>query len=207
MDRGSLWGGGSPISGTDEALTAQSLAVEVPPLQDSSLPDLHPSQANGSSNGSSAPPPAAASIPSGDGLAASGGLVGQVVDGTVTGITHFGAFVNLEGGQSGLIHISEIAYEYVRDIRDHLTLNQPVRVKVLQVNPANRKYDLSLKQAREAPAAVLPKWGRRGKRDKVLAEGADPAFEEKLSKFLKSSEERLLDVRRNLESKRGGRFK
>jgi len=94
----------------------------------------------------------------------------------------------------------------VRDIRDHLKLNESIQVKVLQVNPANGKYDLSLKQTREAPVAALPKW-RRGKRDKVLPEGADPMFEEKLSKFLKSSEERLLDVRRNLESKRGGRFK
>ena len=126
--------------------------------------------------------------------------------GTVTGITHFGAFVNLEGGQTGLIHISEIAYEYVRDIRDHLKLNELIKVKVLQVNPTNGKYDLSLKQTLEAPAAALPKW-RRARRDRVLPEGADPAFEEKLSKFMKSSEERLLDVKRNLESKRGGRFK
>jgi S1 RNA binding domain protein len=94
----------------------------------------------------------------------------------------------------------------VRDVRDHLKLNERVGVKVLQVNPANGKFDLSLKQTREAPAAVLPKW-RRGKRDKVLPEGADPAFEEKLSKFMKSSEERLLDVKRNLEAKRGARFK
>ncbi|TMC11168.1 MAG: S1 RNA-binding domain-containing protein [Chloroflexi bacterium] len=133
-------------------------------------------------------------------------MVGQTADGTVTGITHFGAFVNLDGGQTGLIHISEIAYEYVRDVRDHLKLNERVKVKVLQVNPANGKYDLSLKQTREAPAAVLPKW-RRGRRDKVLPEGADPLFEEKLSKFMKSSEERLLDVKRNLEAKRGGRYK
>jgi S1 RNA binding domain protein len=124
----------------------------------------------------------------------------------VTGITHFGAFVNLDGGQTGLIHISEIAYQYVRDVRDHLKLNERVRVKVLQVNPANGKYDLSLKQTQEAPPVIPPKW-HRGKRDKVLAEGADPVFEERLSKFMKSSEERLLDVKRNLEAKRGGRFK
>jgi S1 RNA binding domain protein len=135
------------------------------------------------------------------------GLVGQVVEGTVTGITHFGAFVNLEGGQPGLIHISEIAHEYVRDVREHVKLNERVQVKVLQVNPANGKYDLSLKQARAAPATVLPKW-KRGKRDRILPDGADPLFEEKLSKFVKSSEERLLDVKRNLEAKRGGvRFK
>ena len=136
------------------------------------------------------------------------GLVGQVVDGVVTGITHFGAFVVLEGGRSGLIHISEIAYEYVRDVRDHLKLNETVRVKVLQANPANGKYDLSLKQTREAPAdAIVAPKGRRSKRDRALPEGADPAFEEKLNKFLKTSEERLLDLRRNLDARRGGRIK
>ena len=131
---------------------------------------------------------------------------GTIVEGTVSGITHFGAFVNLDGGQTGLIHISEIAYEYVRDVRDHVKLNDRVKVKVLQVNPSNGKFDLSLKQTREAPAELVPRW-RRGRRDKVLPEGADPVFEEKLSKFLKSSEERLLDLKRNLEAKRGGRYR
>jgi S1 RNA binding domain protein len=190
-------GGGSLISGTGETLTARPPEADARPTEDLVTPEIHPEGSNGSTpNGSSA-----------DGSSsAPPSLVGQIVEGVVTGITHFGAFVNLDGGQNGLIHISEIAYEYVRDVRDHLKLNERVRVKVVQVNPANGKYDLSLKQTREAPAAVLPKW-RRGRRDKVLAEGADPVFEEKLSKFMKSSEERLLDVRRNLETKRGGRFK
>jgi len=119
-------------------------------LEDLTLPETHPEATNGSSaNGTAA-----------NGVAAAE-LVGQTVEGSVTGITHFGAFVNLEGGQTGLIHISEIAYEYVRDVRDHLKLNERVKVKVLQVNPANGKYDLSLKQTREAPAAMLPKWRRR----------------------------------------------
>ena len=190
-------GGGSQISGTGEPLTARPPEAEAQPIDALPSPEAHPEGSNGSSpNGSSANGRSAAS-PS---------LVGLTVEGTVTGITHFGAFVNLDGGENGLIHISEIAYEYVRDVRDHVKLNERVRVKVLQVNPANGKYDLSLKQTREAPAAVLPKW-RRGRRDKVLPEGADAVFEEKLSRFMKSSEERLLDVKRNLESKRGGRFK
>jgi len=147
-------GGGSQISGTGEPLTARPPEAEAQPIDALPSPEAHPEGSNGSSpNGSSANGRSAAS-PS---------LVGLTVEGTVTGITHFGAFVN-------------------------------------------GKYDLSLKQTREAPAAVLPKW-RRGRRDKVLPEGADPLFEEKLSKFMKSSEERLLDVKRNLESKRGGRFK
>lgn len=133
-------------------------------------------------------------------------VVGQIADGTITGITHFGAFVNLDGGATGLIHISEIAYAYVRDVRNHLKLNERVRVKVLQLNPGNGKYDLSLKQTLGPPPEVAVRW-RRGKRDKTLAEGADPIFEEKLSRFLKTSEERLLDLRRNVEAKRGGKYR
>jgi S1 RNA binding domain protein len=135
-----------------------------------------------------------------------GPVVGSLVEGTVSGITHFGAFVAIDGGTTGLIHISEIAYEYVRDVRDHLKLNDRVKVKVLQVNPSNGKFDLSLKQTQEAPPEVAGRW-RRGRKEKVLPEGADPLFEEKLSKFLKSSEERLLDLKRNIEAKRGGRYR
>ena len=75
-----------------------------------------------------------------------------------------------------------------------------------QVQSANGKYGLSLEQTRESPVAVLPRW-RRGERDKVLQEGADPASEEKLSMFMKSSEERLLDLEPNPEGKGGGRLR
>jgi S1 RNA binding domain protein len=141
--------------------------------------------------------------------------VGTLVEGTVVGITNFGAFVQIEGAGTGLIHISEIANEYVRDVNNHLKMNEKVKVKVLNVDPSNGKVDLSLKQA-AAPATsaglsappVLPRSYRRGGRGKrELPEGADPIFEEKLSKFMKSSEERLLDIKRNIEAKRGGRFK
>lgn len=141
---------------------------------------------------------------------------GSVVEGTVVGITNFGAFVQIEGAGTGLVHISEIANEYVRDVNNHLKMNERVKVKVLNVDTANGKMDLSLKQAlpvADRPpgfgtAPILPRSYRRSGRGKrELPEGADPVFEEKLSKFLKSSEERLLDIKRNLEAKRGGRFK
>jgi S1 RNA binding domain protein len=142
--------------------------------------------------------------------------IGTVVEGTVVGITNFGAFVQIEGAGTGLVHISEIANEYVRDVNNHLKMNEKVKVKVLNVDSANGKMDLSLKQAAvpDGPAGVaagppvLPRSYRRSGRSKrELPEGADPVFEEKLSKFLKSSEERLLDIKRNLEAKRGGRYK
>ena len=140
---------------------------------------------------------------------------GTVVEGTVVGITNFGAFVQIEGAGTGLVHISEIANEYVRDVNNHVKMNEKVKVKVLNVDSTNGKMDLSLKQAAAPPdgpagmsAPVLPRSYRRGGRGKrELPEGADPVFEEKLSKFLKTSEERLLDIKRNLEAKRGGRFK
>lgn len=136
------------------------------------------------------------------------------MEGTVVGITNFGAFVQIEGAGTGLVHISEIANEYVRDVNNHVKMNEKVKVKVLNVDSTNGKMDLSLKQAAvpEGPPGmstpVLPRSYRRGGRGKrELPEGADPVFEEKLSKFLKTSEERLLDIKRNLEAKRGGRFK
>jgi S1 RNA binding domain protein len=137
-----------------------------------------------------------------------------VVEGTVVGITNFGAFVQIDGAGTGLVHISEIANEYVRDVNNHVKMNDKVKVKVLNVDSTNGKMDLSLKQAAapEGPTGmttpVLPRSYRRGGRGKrELPEGADPVFEEKLSKFLKTSEERLLDIKRNIEAKRGGRFK
>jgi len=131
------------------------------------------------------------------------------VEGTVVGITNFGAFVQLDTGGTGLIHISEVANEYVRDVSDHLRLQEKVKVKILNVNPTNGKVDLSLKQATaQPPPALMPRPYRRwGKGKRELPEGADPVFEEKLSKFLKMSEERLLEIKRNIEAKRGGRYK
>ncbi|MBT9172260.1 MAG: General stress protein 13 [Syntrophomonadaceae bacterium] len=118
--------------------------------------------------------------------------VGDIVEGVVTGITHFGAFVQLENGETGLVHISEVANVYVKDINEHLQKKDKVRVKVLSVD-GKGKIGLSIKQTSSN--------GRSSYHSKV----ARQSFEDKLSKFLKESDERLLEVRRNTESKRGGR--
>ncbi|EIW19649.1 MULTISPECIES: S1 RNA-binding domain-containing protein [Pelosinus] len=133
--------------------------------------------------------------------------VGSVVEGVVTGITNFGAFVELSGGKVGLIHISEVADVYVRDVKDFLKEQDTVKVKVLSVDERG-KIGLSIKQLqppspspapspipRRAPANDNRRFG------KVNA----PSFEDKLTKFLKDSDERLGDLKRNTESKRGGR--
>ena len=75
--------------------------------------------------------------------------VGAVVEGTVTGITKFGAFVSLPDGKSGLVHISEIANTYVSDIRQHLTEGQDVKVMVIGLE--NGKVNLSIKRLEPKP--------------------------------------------------------
>ena len=70
--------------------------------------------------------------------------VGNILEGKVTGITDFGAFVDLPDGKSGMVHISEVAPTYVNKISDHLTEGQTVKVKVLSVGE-NGKISLSIK--------------------------------------------------------------
>jgi S1 RNA binding domain protein len=116
---------------------------------------------------------------------------GTILEGTVVKITHYGAFVELSDGKSGLVHISEIADTYVKDVRDYLKEQERVKVKVLGYNDKG-KLDLSVKQALEPS-------------ERQARVRAKASFDEKLAKFLKESEERLLDLKRNTEAKRGGR--
>lgn len=73
--------------------------------------------------------------------------VGSVVEGKVTGIAAFGAFVELEDGKTGLVHISEVASEYVSNISEHLKEGQNVKVKIISMD--NGKISLSIKRAAE----------------------------------------------------------
>ncbi|MFZ5825843.1 MAG: S1 RNA-binding domain-containing protein [Bacillota bacterium] len=118
--------------------------------------------------------------------------IGCIVEGTVSGITNFGAFVSLPNGKTGLVHISEVADEFVRDVNDYLKEQDVVRVKVMSFDERGR-IALSIKQADPSYRPDTPRPRRSG-----------ASFEDKLSKFLKESEDRQLDLRR-LEGKRGGR--
>lgn len=117
--------------------------------------------------------------------------VGTIVEGVVTGITHFGAFVQLENGETGLVHISEVANVYVKDINEHLQKKDKIKVKILSVD-GKGKIALSIKQTSSNGRSHNSRIPRQ-------------SFEDKMNKFLKESDERLLDLRRNTESKRGGR--
>ena len=75
----------------------------------------------------------------------------SVVKGTVTRLMEFGAFVELEPGVEGLVHISELANQRVRRVADVVQPGQEVQVTVLRVDPAQRKISLSLKAAAAKP--------------------------------------------------------
>lgn len=131
--------------------------------------------------------------------------VGGIVEGTVTGITNFGAFVELPGGKVGLIHISEIADVYVRDVKDYVKEQDKIKVKVLSVDDRG-KIGLSLRQltAPAAPAApVAPR--RPPMENRRFRPQPSLTFEDKLTRFLKDSDDRLNELKRSTDSKRGGR--
>lgn len=135
--------------------------------------------------------------------------VGQIVEGKVSGITGFGAFIDLPDGETGLVHISEVARNYVKDINEHLSLNQTVKVKVLALDEKG-KISLSIKKAQEhqprrvsEPFSGVPAeidWNSSNSQN-------DMSFEDMMANFKQSSDARMLDIKRNTESKRGSRRK
>ncbi|MBY6038514.1 RNA-binding protein S1 [Fictibacillus nanhaiensis] len=137
--------------------------------------------------------------------------VGSKLQGKVTGITHFGAFVELPGGTTGLVHISEVADNYVKDINEFLKVGDQVEVKVMSIEK-DGKIGLSIKKAKETVASTRPAPSRGGfnKSRKGPNRGGNShptalTFEDKMNKFLKDSEDRLTTLKRSTESKRGGR--
>ena len=135
--------------------------------------------------------------------------VGSKVQGKVTGITNFGAFVELPDGKTGLVHISEVADNYVKDINEHLKVGDEVEVKVMNVE-ADGKIGLSIRKAKPQPERPeRPERPSRPRRDNNRSNDRNGQpkenFEQKMARFLKDSDERLATLKRATESKRGGR--
>ena len=142
--------------------------------------------------------------------------VGSILEGKVTGITKFGAFVELPGGKTGMVHISEIAPTFVKEIRDFVTENQTVKVKVLSISEEG-KISLSMKKALDPsqqqpqrreqrpgngprqprqprPAAVSP--GRPGNYEWQSRRIEGGSFEDMMSRFKQTSDEKMSDLKR-----------
>ncbi len=133
--------------------------------------------------------------------------VGAVLEGKVTGITKFGAFVDLGEGKTGMVHISEVAATYVKEIRDFLQEGQTVKAKVLTVGE-DGKISLSIKRA-EPPAPRAPRQpaaspGRPGEFEWKPASRTASSFEDMMSRFKQTSDEKISDLKRSLDSKHGG---
>ena len=145
--------------------------------------------------------------------------VGSILEGKVTGLTKFGAFVSLPEGKSGLVHISEIAYSYVNDVKDYLKEGQEVKVKVIGIDE-NGRINLSIKKAMDPPprpagqgrpmgGARPAGGGRPGGFSRGPAAPREPAsFEDKLKQFMQASDSKLSELHyteKRSSSRRGGR--
>ncbi len=139
---------------------------------------------------------------------------GAIVSGKVTGLTDFGAFVELEGGKTGMIHISEVAANYVKDIKEHLTVGQEVKTKVISVSP-DGKISLSIRKLVEQPKEQRPQRPQKprgerrppvwnGQKSNAPAEGEKQSFEDMMARFKQVSDEKMTDLKRAGDSKRGG---
>ena len=154
--------------------------------------------------------------------------VGNILPGKITGITNFGAFVDLGNRKTGLVHISEVSNSYIKDIKDVLTVGDEVQVKVMEI-AGDRKVSLSIRRASadfsEETVEEKSKFQKTAPRNqegqgfkKPYSAKSVPSFEKKspsqakvndfdamMSSFLKDSEDRLTSLKRNTEGKRGGR--
>ena len=83
--------------------------------------------------------------------------VGDIVTGRISGIQNYGAFVTLQNGMQGLIHISEISSKFVRNISDYLSLDKEIRVKIIDIDTKTNYARLSLKQIGERERQVVRK--------------------------------------------------
>ena len=139
--------------------------------------------------------------------------IGTIVTGKVVSILPFGAFVEIEKGKTGLVHISEIAADYVKDINDYLKVGDSVRVKLISIDPKG-KISLSIKKAlaEEKPAAPEPAKSRPVRPSNFdwsapAKSSSDLSFEDKLSRFKSDSDERMQDLKRSMDYKSSGGYK
>ena len=133
-------------------------------------------------------------------------VVGEIYDGKVTGIMKFGAFVSLPGGKSGLVHISEIAYTYVSEVKDFLHEGQEVKVRLIAIDE-NGRINLSIKKAMTPP----PQQSRPAARpaqtfasQPAPQPSASSSFEDKLKRFMADSDNKMSDLKQYSDKRSSG---
>lgn len=131
--------------------------------------------------------------------------VGSIVEGKVTGVKKFGAFVELPDGTTGMVHISEVSNEYIKELTDVLSEGQVVNVKVLEVS-AEGKVALSIKKTIERPRMHHRADQGRTWQPKAQAVVGEQTFEDMMASFKTRSEEKISDLKRVTEAHRGGGY-
>ena len=137
--------------------------------------------------------------------------IGAIVEGKVTGLTAFGAFVSLPDGKSGMVHISEVSNSFVKDIKDFLKEGQDVKVKIVNITDEG-KISLSIKKAEDTPREPAPRPKRNDRpRNSNVWQGQPKqqndsamSFEDMMARFKQVSDEKMTDLKRSTDSKHGG---
>jgi predicted RNA-binding protein with RPS1 domain len=131
--------------------------------------------------------------------------VGSIIEGKVTAIKPFGMFVAISETEQGLVHISQVANGFVKDINEHFSVGDTVKVKVLSIDDAG-KISLSVRAAlpaEEREGRDERRGGQRGgDRGGYAKRDSAASFEDKLKKWLKHSEENLATINKK-QAKRG----
>lgn len=125
--------------------------------------------------------------------------VGNVIEGKVTGIKPFGAFIAIDNEKQGLVHISQVAHGFVKDINEHLSVGDEVKVKVMSVDKETGKISLSIRETMPAPEkpAAKPRFDKPKKVEAKVSQEKSQGFntlEEKLKSWLKQSNEIQADL-------------
>lgn len=137
--------------------------------------------------------------------------IGAILEGKVTGITNFGAFVELPDKSTGMVHISEVSATFIKDIHEKLSEGDTVKVKVLEINEKG-KIALSIKKALPQEDEPKPKRpaGDKPRRSQPQvwtgsqkSEPENMSFEDMLAKFKTVSDEKMSDLKKNNVAKRG----
>ncbi len=130
--------------------------------------------------------------------------VGAILEGKITGVKKFGAFVALPGGKTGMVHISEVSNSFIEDLSTVLSEGQEVKVKVLNI-AEDGKIALSIKRTLPKPKPTRADPGRVWQ-PRQSAPQQNMSFEDMMSQFKSRSEEKISDLRRVTENRRGGGY-
>ncbi|GEN54250.1 S1 domain-containing post-transcriptional regulator GSP13 [Halobacillus litoralis] len=115
---------------------------------------------------------------------------GQVLEGKVTGIQPYGAFVALDEQVQGLVHISEVTHGYVKDINEHLSEGDEVQVKILNIDEKSNKYSLSIRATQEAPKAATRRPRKQAAPKQEESTAGFNTLKDKLEDWIKQSDDR-----------------